>query len=330
MATITRKQSKDIIKWQARIRLTNHSPITKTFNLKSHALVWARETEIQIEKGLLTTGYDKAEETLGEVLERYLNEITPSKRGHKVEAIRIRKLMRDPIAATKFGYLKPSHLIKYRNGRLKEVSASTVKKEINILSHVFETAIKEWDMPINGNPVRLISKPKENKPRDRRLENGEEARLLGSCGQSKNPYLLPLVILAIETAMRRGELLGLERQHLKINNRTAYLPMTKNGDSRTVPLSRRAITTLNELPVHLSGKVFPLSETALRGLWSRACRRAGLVDLHFHDLRHEATSRLFEKGLNIMEVSAITGHKDLKMLKRYTHLKAEDLALKLG
>ena len=281
MATITRKQSKDIIKWQARIRLTNHSPITKTFNLKSHALAWARETEIQIEKGLLTTGYDKAEETLGEVLERYLNEITPSKRGHKVEAIRIRKLMRDPIAATKFGYLKPSHLIKYRNGRLKEVSASTVKKEINILSQVFETAIKEWDMPINGNPVRLISKPKENKPRDRRLENGEEARLLGSCGQSKNPYLLPLVIVAIETAMRRGELLGLERQHLKINNRTAYLPMTKNGDSRTVPLSTRAIATLNELPVHLSGQVFPLSETALRGLWGRACMAYRMGDLGF-------------------------------------------------
>ena len=130
--------------------------------------------------------------------------------------------------------------------------------------------------------------------------------------------------------MRRGELLGLERQHLKVNNRTVYLPMTKNGDSRTVPLSTRAIATLNDLPVHISGKVFPLSETALRGLWGRASRRAGIKGLHFHDLRHEGTSRLFEKGLNIMEVSAITGHKDLKMLKRYTHLKAEDLALKLG
>jgi integrase len=123
-------------------------------------------------------------------------------------------------------------------------------------------------MPINGNPVRLISKPKENKPRDRRLEDGEEERLLLSCSPGKNPYLLPLVILAIETA--------------------------------------------------------------LRGLWSRACRRAEINDLHLHDLRHESTSRLFELGLNIMEVSAITGHKDLKMLKRYTHLKAEDLALKLG
>ena len=106
--------------------------------------------------------------------------------------------------------------------------------------------------------------------------------------------------------------------------------MTKNGDSRTVPLSTRAIATLNKIPIHISGKVFPLSETALRGLWNRACRRAGINDLHLHDLRHEGTSRLFELGLNIMEVSTITGHKDLKMLKRYTHLKAEDLALKLG
>ena len=203
MATITRKQTKDVIKWQARIRLSNHSPITKTFNKKSHALAWAREKEIQIEKGLLTTGYDKAEETLGEVLNRYLSEVTPSKRGHKVEGIRLKKLMRDPMAATKFGYLKPSHLIRYRNQRLKEVSGSTVKKELSmILSHVFETAIKEWSMNINGNPVRQITKPKENKARDRRLENDEEERLLLSCSQSKNPYLLPFVIVATETTMR--------------------------------------------------------------------------------------------------------------------------------
>jgi len=130
--------------------------------------------------------------------------------------------------------------------------------------------------------------------------------------------------------MRRGEILGLERQHLNLNNRTVYLPITKNGDSRTVPLSTRTIGLLYQLPVHISGKVFPLSETALRGLWRRTCRRAGIEDLHFHDLRHEATSRFFEKGLNVMEVGAITGHKDLRMLQRYTHLRAENLAMKLG
>ena len=106
--------------------------------------------------------------------------------------------------------------------------------------------------------------------------------------------------------------------------------MTKNGSSRNVPLSLDAISILNDLARSFDGRVFPISNTSLRGLWNRACRRAGITDLHFHDLRHEATSRFFEKGLNVMEVSAITGHKDLRMLKRYTHLRAEDLVGRLG
>ena len=130
--------------------------------------------------------------------------------------------------------------------------------------------------------------------------------------------------------MRRGELLGLEWQHVDLDKRTAYLPITKNGTNRTIPLSLKAIETLQLLPRDISGRVFPLSATALRGLWARACKRAGIEDLRFHDLRHEATSRFFEKGLNVMEVAAITGHKDLRMLQRYTHLRAEDLAVKLG
>jgi len=323
MATITKRQNK----WQVRIRLSNYPTITKTFNLKSHAMAWGRETEIKIERGIFV---EKAEQTLGQILEQYLTEVTPDKRSYEIEKIRIKRILREPICKIRFSHLQARHFIKYRDDRLRTVSGTTVRHDLSLFSHVFEMAIKEWDMPINGNPVRLITKPKENKPRDRRLEKGEEECLLLSCSQSRNPYLLPLVILAIETAMRRGELLRLERQYLNINNRTAYLPMTKNGDSRTIPLSTRAIATLNKIPIHISGKVFPLSETALRGLWGRTCRRAGIVGLHLHDLRHEATSRLFEKGLNIMEVSAITGHKDLKMLKRYTHLKAEDLALKLG
>ena len=112
--------------------------------------------------------------------------------------------------------------------------------------------------------------------------------------------------------------------------RTAYLPRTKNGLSRNIPLSSHAIDTLDDLPRNLSGLVFPISRVALRGLWLRACRREGIEDLRFHDLRHETTSRLFEKGLNVMEVAAITGHKDLRMLQRYTYLRAEDLAEKLG
>ena len=129
--------------------------------------------------------------------------------------------------------------------------------------------------------------------------------------------------------MRRGELLGLERGNIKLDKRTAYLPLTKNGYPRVVPLSSRAIKTINELPIHISGQVFPLRDMAVRGLWARACKRAAINNLHFHDLRHEATSRLFELELNIMEVATITGHRNLASLKRYTHLKAEDLARKL-
>ena len=143
MSTIRKKNYKDKTKYQALVRVSGTPTISKTFNLKSHALQWAKETEIQIEKGLLSSKYERTEDTLQEVLKRYLSEITPNKKGYQVEEIRLKKLMRDPIASVKFGYLKSHHLIKYRNKRLKEVSASTVKKELNLLSHVFETAIKE-------------------------------------------------------------------------------------------------------------------------------------------------------------------------------------------
>ena len=111
-----------------------------------------------------------------------------------------------------------------------------------------------------------------------------------------------------------------------------HLPDTKNGDSRDVPLSPQALELLKDLPRNIRGDqvVFPLHFEALKSSWRRACCSAGIIDLRFHDLRHEATSRFFEKGLNVMEVAAITGHKDLRMLQRYTHLRAEDLALKLG
>jgi len=226
--------------------------------------------------------------------------------------------------------LKPTHFAKYRDERLKEVSPSTIKKEMVLLNHALDTAQKEWGCYLPVNPLQGIRKPKENPQRDRRLDGEELKRLLVSCGDSANHWFCPLVITAIETAMRRGELLGLEWQHVDLDKRTAYLPITKNGTSRTIPLSLKAIETLQHLPRDISGRVFPLSATALRGLWARACKRAGIEDLRFHDLRHEATSRFFEKGLNVMEVAAITGHKDLRMLQRYTHLRAEDLAVKLG
>ena len=162
------------------------------------------------------------------------------------------------------------------------------------------------------------------------MEIGEEKLLLEGCSQSTNTYLKHLVVVAIETGMKRGELLKLEWKNISLTDRTAYLATTKNGSARTVPLSTRAIQELKTMPIDISGKVFPLSETALRGLWCGTMKRTGLENLRLHDLRHEATTRFFELGLNVMEVSTITGHKDLRMLWRYTHIRASELALNLG
>ena len=136
------------------------------------------------------------------------------------------------------------------------------------------------------------------------------------------------ITLAIETAMRRGEIVNLQRSWIK--GRVAYLPDTKNGTPRAVPLSTTAIAAINTLPLRLDGKLFEYKEDHYSKAFLRACRQAGIEDIHVHDLRHEATSRLFEKGLDVMQVKSITGHKSLQMLSRYTHLKADDLAGLLG
>ena len=325
MATIRKRKDK----YQALVRLSNHPTVSKTFTLKSDARTWARETEIQIQKGNFDTAYIPIKETLREVLERYLKEVTPKKKSAEVEAIKIKRLLREPIAARPFSSLKPLHFVEFRDERSQNVSGTTTLKDLALLSHAIEIATKDWGLPLNANPVRQITKPKQNKPRDKRLEDNEKDRLLRACSQRQNHWLSSVVLMAIETAMRRGELLGLEWAEIDLN-RTAHLPVTKNGTGRTVPLSTTAVETLESLPRDITGKVFPISRTALRGLWNRACQRAEIEDLNFHDLRHETTSRFFEKGLNVMEVAAITGHKDVRMLQRYTHLRAEDLAKKLG
>jgi integrase len=180
------------------------------------------------------------------------------------------------------------------------------------------------------NPAANLRKPPQPKGRTRRLEGDEGQRLMMACQASDNPYLAPLVTLAIETAMRRGELLGLDWDDLRLEQNYVHLALTKNGTSRDVPLSPKARQTIEALPRSISGRVIPIHPEALKGLWHRATRRADITGLRFHDLRHEATTRFFEKGLGVMEVAAITGHKDLRMLQRYVQLRPEDLARKLA
>jgi integrase len=318
--------------WRVRVRRSGYPPQSRTFDTKAQATIWARDVEAEMDRGVFVDRTEAEKNTLGDVIERYLREVTPGKRGAGPEAARLAALRRQPIALLKMAALSSAHVASYRDARLKQVSPATVNKELNHLSHVVETARREWSVQLPENPVRLVRRPPQPRARDRRLRDGEEALLLASCADSRKPFLLPMVRLAIETAMRQGEIVSLRWEHVDLLRRTAHLPDTKNGDARTVPLSSAAIETFRGMQCSGSGPVFSgVTTEAVKRAFIRACKRAAIDNFHFHDLRHEATSRLVERGVfESIELMRITGHKDPRMLLRYTHLKAGDLAKKLG
>ncbi|MGB0626389.1 MAG: site-specific integrase [Alphaproteobacteria bacterium] len=322
MATFMKRKGR----YTARVRRGGHPTQTKTFDRLSYARRWATKTEHLIDAGNVIT----QDCTLNQLLTRYAAEVTPHKRGAKIEAYRLGVIQRHSICDLWLSKLTSGHIAQYRDERLRQVGASACNRDLSIISHAIRIAMSEWGFNLPGNPAANLRKPPQPKGRTRRLEGDEEARLMMSCQASSNPFLQPLVVLAIETAMRRGELLSLRWDHVELNKSYVHLPMTKNGDSRDVPLSPKARQTMEALPRSLSGVVIPIHPEALKGLWNRATRRADITGLRFHDLRHEATTRLFEKGLGMMEVAAITGHKDLRMLQRYVQLRPEDLARKLA
>jgi integrase len=331
--------------WQARIRRNGFPDIVKTFRTKADAEIWSRSRECELDLGVYIDRAETESRSLGDLVRRYRREITPQKRGSQSEDCRLRAIERDALSAIKVAAITSTVIAAWRDKRLKFVSGSTVARDLNLLGHVIQTARREWGIHLPDNPVHLVRKPKSNRPRERRLLAGEEARLLAcmesdKCrhangefvgGISRNPCLRPVVILAIETAMRQSELVSLCWENINLDTAVAILPITKNGERRAVPLSRRSVTTLAGLPRSGQGRVFVgLTAEAVKRAFARTVKSAGMVDLRFHDLRHEATSRLFERNLNPLEVAAITGHKTLQMLKRYTHFAAEELAKKLG
>jgi integrase len=317
--------------WRVKIRRAGLTAQTKTFNNRTHAQQWARSVESDLDKGIVVDRRTAQRLSLTEVLERYRREVTPTKRGSLDENLRLKAMAQRPFARIRMSALTSSHLAAYRDERLKVVSGATVNREFSVLSHAIDTARREWDVYLPTNPCTLVRRPPQGRPRDRRLQGDEEQRLLAACRGARNKWLAHFVALAIETGMRRGELLGLSWDNVDFERRTAFLPVTKNGESRGVPLSSRAVTVLRGLPAASSGRVFgELTPLALRQSFNRATRRAAITGLRLHDLRHEATSRFFEKGLNVMEVASVTGHKTLQMLKRYTHLSVTDLATRLG
>jgi integrase len=218
----------------------------------------------------------------------------------------------------------------YRDSRLETVQAETVRRELSILRHVLEIARRDWGVPLSTNAIAEVQKPPAGKARNRRLEARDFARLIDACGRARvSPLLAPIIRLAVETGMRRGEILNIRWSEIDAQHGTLHIPHAKNGYSRTIPLTTEAIRVIASIP-RTNDRLFPKSPNALRLAWERLKERAGVADLHFHDLRHEAITRLFERGLSLPEVALISGHRDPRMLFRYTHLRPEDVAKKLN
>jgi len=243
---------------------------------------------------------------------------------------RIKILLNDTLSDINLLRLSSKHVAEFRDRKLLEVGNSTFNKYLSLISVVIETARQDWGIYLPVNPCRLIRREKEPNPRDKVLDDNEYSRLLKACSKSTNRYLKPLVLFAMETAMRKGELLQLRYRNINFDRRTLLIPFTKTGKPRTIPLSTKAIEILRSMPRRLDGKVFPLTVDSLRNSFKIAKQKAQIEGFRFHDIRRMSCSSLFEKGFSVPEVQMFSGHRTSSiLLSTYTELSAEKIANKL-
>jgi len=312
------------------IRKVGYPPVTKSFSSITVAKRWAKATEADMERQFSVSIPSAL--TVSDLLERYECEVIPTHKGNRQEIYKS-KTLRKYFSQIRLCHLSVSDVRQYRDLRLKTISPITLKRELAVLSSAINHGSKEWGICVAKNPVHSITIPRTINSRSRRLEAGEESKL----ASESTGKLQTIIILALETGMRRGEILNIKKSHIDFARQTLLIPLTKTDTPRTIPLSSKAIAVLRE-QLRGSEKVISIGVTtlftykprSLSGAFLRLSRRHKIDNLHFHDLRHEATSRFFEKGLNPVEVATITGHKDTRMLMRYTHLRAEDLVGRLG
>ncbi|APF86941.1 site-specific integrase [Ralstonia solanacearum] len=311
----------------------------RTFDTKSAAQEWAvrREAELRSIQG----GQGSKTHTVGDVLDEYQKAVSPTKRGTRWEILRLeligrKKVEGKPFREIRLADLKPQHIAAWRDVRAREVAGSSVSREMSLLSHALEVARKEWGWLIT-DPMKDVRRPPDNPPRQRLVGNDEIERITLALGyQEGKPVALPsqrvavAFLLAIETAMRSGEILGLTSQTVDYDRRVAHLPLTKNGGARDVPLSTRAVELLRRLPaVEVGEPLFRLSSASRDALFRKAKEKAGIAGLTFHDTRHEAITRLAKK-LQPLDLARMTGHTNLQELMTYYNESAENIAQRLG
>ena len=315
-------------RWQVQIRRQHAPNITRSFLKRADAEAWGREMEVEADRRCLKHDPRVLDRiTLGDLVVRYRDEICANKKSCDVEQTILNAFLRHRLAKRPLSQVTSAEFARYRDERLKRVSPSALNREFSPLQHMYQIAQSEWGLPIIDNPLKRVRKPQNNKPRTRRLQGDEYARLLAAAESRRVRYLKPMIILAVETAMRRGEILAAQRGHLGEGMRTLHIPETKTGVPRTIPLSAAARELLSHLEkAHPSTPLFEVTENGFKLAWQRTVEAAGIEDLHFHDLRHEAVSRLFERGLSMPQVASISGHRDFRMLARYAHVSTSEAA----
>lgn len=349
MAITVRKRKDGGNSYMVRYEPLGHKPVTRTFHLRTQAEAFEREVKRAKGQGtvdLLTGSAQKVtvSQAIQSYRENYLPGLANGGRGRNSQLDRVEEAFGRKFVTS----LRVHEITEWSAGLLgADLSVQTVHHHLNTLSGLVEYARRSMGVHLLENPVRLVARPKLGKARDRRLRGDELEWLMKAARLSPHPDLACIITVAIETSMRLGELLAMRWPLVDLHRRTVHLPTSKNGESRTVALSSTGAKALEGLPRRLDGRVWGwVASDSFENAWRRCKARAlrlysdalpaeardrnFLSDLRFHDLRHEATSRLFEKGLGIMEVASMTGHKSLSQLRKYTHMDAERLAKKLG
>ena len=326
MATIRKRRDK----WQVQVRRLGLRPISKSFLILKDAEAWARHMEVQADRRDLPPDRKALERvTLGELVERYRTTVSVKKRSYDKERYFLKVFADHPLCRKFLSEITPADFAAYRDDRIREVKPASIKRELAPIQNLFEIARNEWGLPLQGNPLDKMPIKTSDNRRERRLRPGELAKLVEAARSRRNLLLATIIQFAVETGMRRGEIVAVEWRHVMQEGRSLHIPNTKTGYARTIPLTKRALALLQSLRREGQERIFPITANALRLAWERMKRNAGIADLHFHDLRHEAISIFFEKGLSVPEVASISGHRDMRMLFRYAHATRQRVLEKL-
>lgn len=326
--------------WQAKIRKRGFPPQSQTFRTKAMAQRWASEVEADMERGVFKDSRNADTTPFADLLQRYVEEVLPTIKHTRAYAFAAQQ-MSSFFTHDAAGNVDADRVLAYVRHRAEQgVSLSTVKKDLQVIAKIAAVAPALWGLNLD-NPVpqvlariRLLRLFDAETARERRVSPDEYARL-SAWRPTKRTVIRELALFVIETAMRRGEVCALQWQDVDLHNQTLVIRESKTDAAtgvkgRTIALSTRAVQLLEDLPGGRAGSVFAMRPDSVTQAFERMCTACGIEGLRFHDLRHEATSRLFERGLGIQEVASITGHADWSALKRYTHPRAQDVAKKLG